>query len=299
MLKHKRYLSRSYYWEFRSNRYRRRRVFKYIKSGTILYLKSRILYQKPLRKIYIEFYPAFPFNAYQTQIRWLKRKFLNRKYHLFILLFKESLDNLRKKCSAYFSKFFFKRLESFKNLFNLYNLLFYFIYTDLYNLVRFLKTKKQRSCHYIIFSFIQNRLFINLQNINKKNYLFMSTGLFIKFFERRKSFKKNKLIKLLMAKFLRKLIILSRITNVILFIKNNPVFLLEIINFLNTPIAYKFVDPHEPRTIEETEKSPYLVKILYFIFLNNRDFSKNKKRKQGRVKRKILRKLVFQNRVID
>lgn len=128
----------------------------------------------------------------------------------------------------------------------------------------------------------------------------IATGLFIKFFEKKKSMKKNKLIKFLMSKFLRKLIITLNLKNLILVFKKTPVFLIETLNFLNQPTVHKFNDPIHNKIINEAlSPSPRLIKFLYFIFLKNYSFSKNKMKKKGRVKRKIYRKLILTNQIVD
>ena len=55
-----------------------------------------------------------------------------------------------------------------------------------------------------------------------------------------------------MAKYLRKLFIVSRINSLILIIKKNPINFLEILKFINTPVIHKFPDPVEEEIIEET-----------------------------------------------
>lgn len=125
------------------------------------------------------------------------------------------------------------------------------IFVDIFYFVKKNKLKRQKLTHFLILSFINNKLFVNLLNLNKKNYLFLSSGLFIKFFEKKKSFKKNKIIKLLIAKYLRKIFLLTKIRNTSLIIKNNPTFLLEMITFLNSPIPHKFMDPVTEEIIEE------------------------------------------------
>jgi hypothetical protein len=172
---------------------------------------------------------------------------------------------------------------------------------DLFFIRRLFKTKYNRMLHYLLFSFFKNKLIINLQNYKKINYTFISPGFFIKFFEKKKSLKKTKTLKFLMAKYLRKLFIISKITNLILIIKNTPSNLIEIIKLINTPIVHKFVDPIDKFEIDESNlKIKYFwVKFLFFIFNKNINFSKNKERKRGRIKRKILRKLVLENKLID
>ena len=102
-----------------------------------------------------------------------------------------------------------------------------------------------------------------------------------------------------MARYLRKIYLLSKISQTIFIIKNTPIFLPEMLNFLNSPIAHKFTDPVTQKTIDEEKTLKPVIKALYFIFSKNKDFSKNKIKKKGRVKRKILRKIVLENRIAD
>jgi hypothetical protein len=123
--------------------------------------------------------------------------------------------------------------------------------------------------------------------------------MFIKFFEKRKSAKKNKNIKLLMAKFLRKLIYIVKIKYLFFFVRNNPLHLTDFLFFLNTPIIHKYVNPENGQIIEEKNVNSSLFKITNFIFFKNIDFTKNKIRKKGRIKRKITRKVVLTNNLTD
>jgi hypothetical protein len=128
----------------------------------------------------------------------------------------------------------------------------------------------------------------------------LSPGLFIKFFEKRKALKRNKMIKFLMAKYLRKIILLTGLRNFILVIKKTPVFFVEFLTFLYQPIIHKFLNPFTQKITTEFDiKSDFFIKILYFIFLKNNSFTKNKTKAKGRIKRKIYRKLVLTNGIID
>lgn len=129
--------------------------------------------------------------------------------------------------------------------------------------------------------------------------MFLSNGFFLKYFEKKKSIKKNKSIKLLIARYLRKLYLLVHFKYSIFFIKNTPSHLSEIINILNTPIIHKFANPFSEKIMEEGLLKKNIFNINYFIFFKNIDFSSNKIRKKGRVKRKITRKLVLENSITD
>ena len=133
----------------------------------------------------------------------------------------------------------------------LYNYFFNSIYIDIFYIYKYVKPRHRRLLHFLILSFTKNKFFVNLKNYAKKNYLFLSPGFFIKFFEKKKSFKKNKIIKLLMSKYVRKLFLISNIQNTVLIIKRNPINLLEIVNLFNTPIVHKFLNPVDRKIKEE------------------------------------------------
>jgi hypothetical protein len=193
-----------------------------------------------------------------------------------------------------------RRIFTLSEYTTVYNFFFFTTTHNLFYLLKGTMSKKPQTLYYVLMSFYSNRFYVNLHNFFKKNYIGISTGLFIKFFEKKKSMKKNKLIKFLMSKFLRKLIIILNLKNLILIFKKTPVFLIEILNFLNQPLPHKFNNPLENKIINETLNfAPHLIKFLYFIFLQNYSFSKNKTRRKGRVKRKVYRKLILTNQVID
>lgn len=152
---------------------------------------------------------------------------------------------------------------------------------------------------FLIFSFFYNRTFINLQNKRHKDCLSLATGLFIKFFERKKALKKSKTLKLLMAKFLRKLFLVLKIKRTICLVKKTPNLILEMLRIFNEPIIHKFTNPLTATLYDETARNYPFTKFEYLVFLESRSYALNKVRKLGRVKRKIMRKVVMQNDIID
>jgi hypothetical protein len=140
---------------------------------------------------------------------------------------------------------------------------------------------------------------LNLQNKKKKNFFFLSTGMFIKFFNKKKNLKKNKITKILMAKFLRKINLLIKFKFILIIVKKIPLNLMEFLTFLNSQIIHKFQNPYGDNLIEEKINDSPLFRIINFIFTKNIDFSNNKKKKKGRIKRKIIRKLTILNKLID
>lgn len=299
-INYKRYIYKNTRNNLKYLKYRLKRTLKLrFKENNLFFCRTRVIYLPVYWKINIGFYPTVPYNAYQGQFWWIRRKFINFKYHAIIAIIKEINAKMRSRSRRNFNRTVKKKTRVLHDFLYLYNYFFYSIYTDLFYLMKFIKSRRQRVRHFLILTFTANRLFVNLQNLARKNYLFLSTGLFIKFFEKKKSLKKTKTIKLLIGKFLRKIFFISKIKNATLIIKKNPLFLLEILNIFNVPIVHKFFDPVS-KCITEEESSNYpWFKFLYFVFLDNKDFSNNKKKKRGRIKRKILRKLILENKIID
>ena len=234
------------------------------------------------------------YNIYISNFNFIKKNFNHIKYEKLLNLVK------LKKLNQNINKIILSKINNnvLTNFILIYNFFLNSIYLDIFYFNKFLKNKN-RIFFFLILSFKKKKLYINLQNNNKKNYLSISTGLFIKFFEKRKSIKKNKAIKLLMVKYLRKLFIISKINNLILVIKKTPLFINELINFLNTPIAHKYINPIDQKIIDESLNKYSSIRFSYFIFTENKNFSKNKMPSKGRIKRKILRKITFENKIID
>ena len=294
----KRYLKKNKINPYFANKYRTINFLKKKFKFNHLFLNKKFNYYLISWKKNYDFYSSISFLVYQYNFKFLKKKFNSVKYHKLIEVLRDY--NYKSKIK---NRFLFFKLNKIKlnfllNYIKLYNLFFYSIFLDIFYLTKFLK-KKNRLIYFLILSFKKNKLYVNLQNLNKKNYLSLSAGLFIKFFEKKKSLKKNKTIKLLMAKYVRKLFLVSKIKNVILMIRRIPVFINEIINFFNMPIAHKFLNPIDGKNIEENENNFTQIKFLYFLFLENKNFSKNKIAQKGRIKRKILRKVVFENKLVD
>lgn len=267
------------------------------------YLNTKLIYlDLKGRKKNNEFVIINNYRIFQSNFKFIKNKFYNKKYLKTTDIFNKASRIIIYKYLHFFKKELntaFLKVKVIWSFLYTYNIFFLSFFNDLYYLTAILNKKFQRSTYYLILNFIKNKIFINFQDKKKNNFFFLSAGLFIKFFEKKKSFKKNKTIKLLMAKFMRKLFIISKIKETSLIVKKTPLFLIEFLTLLNTPIIHKFPDPIEKKTIEEKDSNKGIIKFIYFIFLQNIDFSLNKGPQKGRVKRKILRKIIINNKLID
>lgn len=154
--------------------------------------------------------------------------------------------------------------------------------------------------HYLfLLNFAHNKINAMLQTLKKKNLTSIAAGFFIKYFNNQKNKKKTKLVKLLTAKYFRKIFIVTKLKLFNVVVKKTPLDLVPFFIALTTPIITPFQDPYNEKPIEENEKNKYNFKFNYFIFKNNMFFHKRRQKKRGRIKRKILRKLVIENKVVD
>lgn len=196
-----------------------------------------------------------------------------------------------------------ERLDLIFDFLNLYLNLFLSYFSFAYYVffvTRALKNKP--SYDNLIFFFRKYKFFLNLSSYCGDIYFFLFSGFFLKFLKRQKSFKKNKLIKLVMVKTLRKFLILTRITNLFFFIKGTHFLLVELLNVLYSPILRPFLDPFSGQVggyVIENDDQKKEIHFEYIIFLENANHTKLKGRKCGRIKRKLTRKIVKLNSLVD
>ena len=162
------------------------------------------------------------------------------------------------------------------------------------------KNNSDLNIYKLYFTFTSNRLFINLLNFSGKNYTSLAVGLFLKFFKNKKSFKKNKLIKLLLVKYLRKLLIIAGVKNLYLYIQKKPLFFQELCKTLTTPLVNPFFNPITSLSITENttlKTQPFYIRYLFFK--NTKPYNIMRLPRKGRLKRKIMRRIIRTNRISD
>lgn len=155
--------------------------------------------------------------------------------------------------------------------------------------------------HNLYLTFSSTRLYINLVNLKGLNCCSLSVGLLLKFFKNKKSFKKNKLLKILLMKYIRKLLIVADINYIDLYIKKTPVFLTELFNAFTTPIIAPFLNPITKMLYNDItatlSKPAFNIRALGFMKFKPYNFMKG--HRKGRLKRKIMRRVVKLNRICD
>ena len=147
-------------------------------------------------------------------------------------------------------------------------------------------------------NFKRNRFFPNIRHLNGYNFIFASLGMFMKFFTKAKSFLKTKTMYLILASFLRKILIFSKFKNLILIVSRIPVFLKEILNSINEPVINIYKNPFTDSLYYEKNIINQF-KFSYIMFLNNKNFGNHKLKKKGRLKRKITKRIILSNRLVD
>ena len=121
----------------------------------------------------------------------------------------------------------------------------------------------------------------------------------MKFFKYQKSLKKTKTFKLLLVKFLRKLLLVTGILKFALYVVRVPVHLSEVMRILTNPLIAPFFDPLRRVRILEDEHLYSRFNIRYIFFLKTVPFGCMKGKQRGRLKRKISKKVIQRNRIAD
>nr|QPL15918.1 hypothetical protein [Strombidium sp.] len=265
--------------------------------------KSKILYSEFLKKYFIaQTVINTNFTLYALDYSKNFKKKLKKKITLMVL---KRLQNKYKRVKFFF-KFFFKFpvqnklfLINFIKSLNIY-------YYSRFILVEFLRYKQTANLLFkhtrkiLQLNFLRYRFFPKIYDyLTNYQYINLSLGMMSWRYKNKKSFKKNKLVYLLLANFLRKILLYSGIKSYILVIKKIPVYYKEIINSLLNPVIAPYEHPFEIGNIleEKNIKNPFW--FSYILFYNNKPYGKLKLKKKGRLKRKISKKITMINRIVD
>jgi hypothetical protein len=107
------------------------------------------------------------------------------------------------------------------------------------------------------------------------------------------------MIVLLMARYLRKVFLLTGVRRFDVIVKKSPYMLNEILNNILSPLGHSFQNPFNNRIVNENKIRYPLIYLKFIIFQNNKPFNYMKTSSRGRIKRKILRRVVRYNRMVD
>ena len=151
--------------------------------------------------------------------------------------------------------------------------------------------------HQVRFRFTNSRLTLLFTNpLTRSDYFFVSAGIFSRYFFFQKSVKKSKALKLVMARFTRKMIILLDLCNITLMVRGLPFMLENLISTLLSPLRHPFINPLLGDVFDEVNTVGKSLHVSSLTFFNIKPFGLVKTRLRGRIKRKIRRRIHRLNR---
>ena len=144
------------------------------------------------------------------------------------------------------------------------------------------------------------RFQVNLESTSPKyNIISLSPGvIFAKFFEK-KGLRNRRQTQTILMRFLRKSLIFLNISNLNLIVRGLPFNLAQLIKVLATPISYSVSNPLRQGEIFTDTASRFNLQIWLVHFTKTSFFGKTKLKKKGRLKRKVARKIIMNNKLTD
>ena len=150
------------------------------------------------------------------------------------------------------------------------------------------------------FYFKLTTLSLNIESTQPKyNLLSLNPGpIFCKFFEK-KHLKNKRQTQTLLMRFLRKVLVFLKLQNFHLIVRGVPFNLKLLLKTLNTPVSHTLRNPFQPDHTFVDSAGASQLRIWLIRFVKTTFFGKRKLKKKGRVKRKVARKILAANRLID
>lgn len=142
-----------------------------------------------------------------------------------------------------------------------------------------------------------SKIRVFLLNESRSSLFFLSSGIITSLTKRDKKSKKTKLIRILLFKYVQKLLLFSRLIRIIPTLRRTPIFWHEMIQILNSDIQPFFRE--YLTNLAKTSSQRYFSRFIFpfLIYQYPTKYSKSKMRNTGRIKRKIRRKLVRASRI--
>jgi len=163
-------------------------------------------------------------------------------------------------------------------------------------------TSRLTSLRYCLtLNFRRIRFFPFLKREGKTPVFFNSSlGMLSNFFSKSKSFLRQKASYLLSAAFLRKVMLYLGLKQLTLVIRGIPLYLQEILSTILTPGKRTYDHPlRSSQQVVDENTRPHRFGFEYVIFTSLKPHSIMKKKKKGRLKRKIAKKIVLLNNILD
>jgi hypothetical protein len=115
----------------------------------------------------------------------------------------------------------------------------------------------------------------------------------------KKNMKRSRKYKLLLMRLIRKLLLLLNMYDITLLVKKAPHDLPLLILSLTKPLTHTYTNPFTQKIHNESLTTLNTIKLWGVTFQKTLNFAALKGRKRGKVKRKVYRKLIYRNNVVD
>lgn len=155
-----------------------------------------------------------------------------------------------------------------------------------------------RKCKILSLNYTRARFFPVVRTVSGDNYVSLSLGLFAVMFNKGKSFIRSKSVFMSAVGFLRKVLLFSSVREFLLIVQKTPQYLQETLAALNEPVVNVYKDPFGEVIINE-KNLPQKFHFSMFLFKNNKPYGTVKVKQRGRLKRKIAKRIISMNRVLD
>lgn len=151
-----------------------------------------------------------------------------------------------------------------------------------------------RPFYFIRWSSRSNKPILSLQDRHNKTLLHLYSGIFIKFYEKRKSLRKSKLVTITMFNYFRTVLMFSHYRQFMVVLKGRTPFVQELFLVLSQKPKTLLANltPEELDLLREQVGRPF--SFCYLLYFHNQPYCFFKTRSRGRIKRKIRRRLVRQ-----
>lgn len=153
----------------------------------------------------------------------------------------------------------------------------------------------------IALNFKRNRFFPYFRMQTAKSCIFnLSLGILSKNFSLRKSFLRSKSSYLMSSSYIRRMLIYIKPTRLNLNIRRTPKYLKDILSVMMEKSNVLYKHPLKNELVNEKEfTTTDAVSFEYINFISNKALGPIKKKKRGRLKRKISKKVILYNNIID
>jgi hypothetical protein len=179
------------------------------------------------------------------------------------------------------------------------------LYTGLRNVRPILSTKhtisKIGNYNYnnLVLNYKRLRFFPLIRDSYGQTLFNCSLGVIAKYLNKGKSFTKKKAVYLLLFSLIRKILLYSKINDMILVLNRTPKYLQEFMTTLNTPSVSIYSNPFKAsELLSESSKDTYF-DFKFVQVITSKSYGYIKMGKRGRLKRKISKRVQASNRVLD